>query len=334
MRTAPLHFIKWQQGTVPIKDYQDLLALLSETEEDERKTQGDESTTTHSSSVVRLIGSRVLYLQRIKKPNFIQVKTILSHFISIAAILLLFFSCQKEVSFDNGQVAGGELEKDINNNCLPPIINGNYIAGKNLDGNNSIDAQVHVTNAGTYSINSDTVNGYSFNATGSFKDTGLVIVKLAGRGKPIAPGSNQFQIIYGTSSCDVRVTVLSSSNTASFTLRGAPGLCMKDSIIGSYVRGSALDTGNHVLISVDVTVPGTYTISTGVVNGYSFSSSGSFASIGVQTIDLTASGLPINAGTDIFTVNTGSSSCSFSIAVLTAVTTTNNDLFPLTMGSY
>ena len=168
------------------------------------------------------------------------------------------------------------MEKDINNNCLPPIINGNYIAGKNLDGNNSIDAQVHVTNAGTYSINSDTVNGYSFNATGSFKDTGLVIVKLAGRGKPIAPGSNQFQIIYGTSSCDVRVTVLNSSNTASFTLRGAPGQCMKDSIIGGYVKGSALDTGNHVLISVDVTVPGSYTVSTGVVvceSGLTFSAS-------------------------------------------------------------
>ena len=35
-----------KQGTVPIKDYQDFLALLLEMEEDEGKIQRDESTTS------------------------------------------------------------------------------------------------------------------------------------------------------------------------------------------------------------------------------------------------------------------------------------------------
>ena len=37
-----------KQGTVPIKDYQDFLALLLEMEEDERKIQRDESTTSRT----------------------------------------------------------------------------------------------------------------------------------------------------------------------------------------------------------------------------------------------------------------------------------------------
>ena len=262
------------------------------------------------------------------------MKTILLSLLHIAIIALLFFSCQKEVSFEFGQVSEGSLVKDINNNCLPATINGNYIAGKDLDGNNYIEVQVNVSKTGNYSIGSDTVNGYSFNATGNFKDTGSIIVKLIAHGKPGVTGNDHFQIVYGTSSCDEQVTVLNGANTASFTLPGAPGACLNDSIMGGYVHGIALDTGNHVLISVNVTIPGTYNISTGLVNGYSFSASGSFSTAGIQTVDLIASGIPVNAGTDVFTVMAGSSSCSFSISVLTPITTTNNDLFPLTMSSY
>ena len=262
------------------------------------------------------------------------MKTRFFYFASVTVLFLLFFSCQKEISFENGQPSEGWLDKDLHNNCLPPTIKGSYSSGKKLDENNYIEVKVHVTAAGAYSISTDTVNGYFFKTTGNFKDTGFITVKLPGSGRPDNPGSNQFRMVYGTSDCEITITVLNGSSIASFTLQGAPGACMSDTIIGNYIKGLPLDTGNYVKIAVNVTVPGTYSISTNAVNGYGYSAAGTFTAKGPQTVYLASSGAPLNSGTDIFTVTAGASSCVFSVTVLTVVTTTNNDLFPLTMNSY
>jgi hypothetical protein len=258
------------------------------------------------------------------------VKTILFYSLS-AAIIFLFFSCQKEIHFDF--VSEGTLEKDLNNNCLGTV-NGNYVIGKNLDADNYIEAHVHITARGSYSISTDTVNGYSFSASGDFKDTGSVLVKLTGHGKPNSVGSDQFNVAYKTSRCQVVVTVLNVSTTAAFTLQGSPGACMIDTVTGTYIQGYSLDTSNKIKIRVNVTIPGSYEILTDTVNGYSFSSSGTFLTTGIQTISLTGSGMPVNNGTDMFTVKAGSSICNFPVTVFTIVTVTNNDHFPLTMSSY
>jgi hypothetical protein len=70
------------------------------------------------------------------------------------------------------------------------------------------------------------------------------------------------------------------------------------------------------------------------VNGYSFSASGIFSSPGVQTVLLNASGKPTDTGTNVFTIAAQNSSCNFSVSVLSAVVTNNNDHFPLTDNSY
>jgi hypothetical protein len=127
---------------------------------------------------------------------------------------------------------------------------------------------------------------------------------------------------------------LNGVSPASFTLQGSPNSCIVDTVIGGFIKGVAADTSSHVIVAVNVTTPGTYSVSTSTVNGYSFSSSGTFSSAGVQTVSLVASGTPLNAGTDVFTVNAGSSTCTFSIAVLATIVATNNDLFPLTMSSF
>jgi hypothetical protein len=62
-------------------------------------------------------------------------------------------------------------------------------------------------------------------------------------------------------------------------------------------------------ITADVTKVGTYNIST-KSNGVTFSASGTFASTGNQNIVLIATGIPIAAGTNSFTLNT-SPNCSF-----------------------
>jgi hypothetical protein len=264
--------------------------------------------------------------------NFTQVKTILSTLSVALAILLFLFSCQKEIHFD--LISEGELVRDASNNCKPVIVNGSFISGNDLDINNHIGVEVHFTAIGSYTIATDTVNGYSFKAEGNTSDTGFVNIQLSGNGKPIHAGSDQFHIAYGNSTCTASVTVLDATSLASFTLQGSPNSCIIDTVIGGYIKGVAADTSSHVIIAVNVTTPGTYSVKTNTVNGYAFSGAGNFSATGVQTISLVASGTPVNGGTDVFTLKAGSSTCTFSVNVLTATVATNNDLFPLTMSSF
>jgi hypothetical protein len=249
---------------------------------------------------------------------------------------VLFFSCQQELHFDIGN-ASGSLKKDSNGDCLPIVVGGTYFAGKSLGDTNYIEVEVNITSPGTYAIRTDTVNGYSFKGTGSFSTAGSRRIKLAGSGNPITQGSNSFTVIYDTSLCHAEVNVLPAGGAggpAVFTLQGAPTTCMNAAIKGSYVKGIAVDTGSKINIGINVTTPGTYTISTNTVNGYSFSGSGIFSLTGLQTISLTASGVPVNSGTNVFTVTAGASACTFSVTVLTAIVITNNDHFPLTSNSH
>ena len=256
-------------------------------------------------------------------------------FLSITLFLSFIFSCQKEISSEEGPASVGSLKKDLNGDCLPINIGGVYTAGQNLGDTNYIEVEVNVTTGGSYLIKTDTVNGYSFKTTGRFTNTGSIRVRLTGAGKPITAGNNNFTIRYDTSICQVSVTVRNNgTGPAAFTLQGAPNICMNDTVVGSYVKGSTLDTASKVKLSVNVTSPGTYTISTNTVNGYSFSGSGSFSATGVQTISLAASGTPVNQGTNVFTVTAGTSSCTFSVTVLAAIIITNNDYFPLTTNSH
>lgn len=105
----------------------------------------------------------------------------------------------------------------------------------------------------------------------------------------------------------------SSSGTALFTLEGAPGACSNPVINGSFVAGTALTATNVVIVSVNVTTVGTYTISSGSANGISFSGSGTFTSTGVQAVILTGTGTPTTAGT--FNYTPGTNGCTFPLTV-------------------
>jgi hypothetical protein len=74
--------------------------------------------------------------------------------------------------------AAGSLAKDSNGNCLPVLINGNYVADSTVSDENFITVDVNVTSPGSYVIYTDTLNGYSFKALGNFTNTGINKVKL------------------------------------------------------------------------------------------------------------------------------------------------------------
>ena len=252
----------------------------------------------------------------------------------VPAILLLFTACQKEVSVElAGTASSGSLQSDAGGDCLPKTVQGIYETGKVLDpAGNFIDVQVTATSVGSYKIYSDTINGFFFQATGSIATTGLNTIRLPGSGTPLNAGTQNFTIHYGTSSCEVAITVQVPGGTgaAEFTLAGAPDACQSPVIAGSYIAGQALTPANTIILSVNVTVAGTYTIGSALSNGMTFSGTGTFPNTGQQNVTLTGTGTPVVASGTNIPVTAGGNTCTFTIDV---TATQVSDYFPLTTGS-
>lgn len=250
-------------------------------------------------------------------------------------VTVFFSSCQRELSSEHVSVSSGYLSADYNEDCKPVIIAGNYKIGQGLIDSNYIEIEVTVTSPGSYNIFTDTINGYSFKADGIFSTSGLTMVKLRGLGTPVTGDSDHFTIHYDQSICNAIIAVPDTSiKPAVYTFEAASNICADNTVYGSYIEQSTLDTGARVKINVNVITPGTYLIISNALNGYIFSGSGSFTNTGIQTVFLNASGTPINAGTNIFTVTAGNSNCGFSVDVLAPVNVSGNDHYPLTYNSY
>lgn len=124
-----------------------------------------------------------------------------------------------------------------------------------------------------------------------------------------------------------------TGGTAIGTLGASAGSCTPVSPSGTYTQGIALTSSNTVQIQVNVTTAGTYTISTGSVNGVTFSKSGTFSSTGLQNVILVGNGTPVNSGSQNFSVSFGSSTCSFPITFLPGTAPPVGDYLPLTANS-
>ena len=249
-------------------------------------------------------------------------------------MLLLLFACQREISFEGGQKSAGSLVKDATGNCELITAGGTFVATKPLNDSNFLLVPVNVTAPGSYAISTDTVNGYSFSATGNFATAGKTTVQLKGKGEPQAASLNLFTVRYDTSRCAVTLSVgRSLRDLASFSLTGAPGACLNADVQGTFVKGYPADTAK-LLLQVTVTVPGSYALSTATVNGYRFSGSGTFTATGPQTVTLMASGTPLAAGTDAFSVTGAPAGCTVSVTVLLPLAVTGTDHFPLSYPSF
>ena len=229
----------------------------------------------------------------------------------------LFFSCQQEIDPDNYPPINGTQAvytlAGSPNACTSATPGGSYISGTALSASNTVSIQVNVTTAGTYTISTNTVNGYKFSASGTFNTTGIQTINLVGTGTPVAAQTDVFTPTSGTAGCSFNVTVLNSSSPAVFSFPGAPNTCTAATINGSYSSNTALTSSNTVTVQVNVTTIGTYVLSTNTVGGMTFSRSGSFTTTGVQTVTLNGTGTPTTAGSNVFTV--GASGCTFTIPV-------------------
>lgn len=242
--------------------------------------------------------------------------------ITVFFILLLtagiFFSCQKAFTPEQNFTSAGTLVKNAAGNCDPVNINGIFKAGVLLGSANYIDVSVHVTATGSYSISTDTLNGFYFSDSADFTSTGTKIVRLAAHGTPVIAGAFAFTAHYNnSSSCAVQVTVSPAGTgpVASFTLVGAPGACTTPIIQGTYTAGTILDPFNRIIVAVNVTALGEYNLTTAVVNGISFSATGTFNILGNQNVVLAGNGMPISNGTNMMSITGTVASCSFPLTV-------------------
>ncbi|MBL7739357.1 MAG: hypothetical protein JNK14_09060 [Chitinophagaceae bacterium] len=194
--------------------------------------------------------------------------------------------------------------------CTTATVNGTYTVGTALTVTNTITLPVNVTTAGTYTITA-TLNGMTFSASGTFATTGAQNVTLNGTGTPTTAGANAIPVTGGTAGCNVTVTVNpGAGGAATFTVD-----CSSAALNGYLTKGVPVAAVNTISIDVNVTVAGTYTITTTPTNGIIYSASGTFATTGLQTVTLNGSGTPVNSGDFTIPVASGTTPCSFVITV-------------------
>jgi hypothetical protein len=122
-------------------------------------------------------------------------------------------------------------------------------------------------------------------------------------------------LLFGFSACQKEFSVQTGASlTAQGSLYDATGNCMSDSVVGTYYNGitPSQDT-NYVLVKVNVTVAGTYNITSDVQNGVYFADSGYFTTTGIDTVKLFPVGTPIIPGTNQYTISFDSTTCYFNV---------------------
>lgn len=257
--------------------------------------------------------------------NMLNMNKLFSLFIASLFLLvctIFFTTCKKEYSYEggppNGNASGSAVFTLVGagGNCTGSIVMGNYYVNTALDANDIVDLQVDVTKIGTYSVSTNSVNGFKFSASGTFTTTGVQTITLSGSGTPASAGNFNFTIPVGLG-CSFTITVTATPiKMADFTLAGASNECTNANVKGIYISGKALAISNYVDVSVNVISVGAYTLSTDTIDGISFSASGTFTSLGIQIVSLPGSGTPDVPRNLTFTPITGSSHCTFNVTVV------------------
>jgi hypothetical protein len=186
------------------------------------------------------------------------------------------------------------------NMCANAQVNGQYLTGVALTGSNYVVLNVNVVTAGDYTIQTDTQNGVSFSATGTFTKTGTQTVTLAGSGTP----NNARNLVFtpkGNSGngCTFDLTILNSGPPATYVIESGQNLCI-GSATGSFSAGVPLSTANTYSLEVYVADLGNFTIATATVNGIYFLLYRNLHHTGRTNRHFNRHGTPASAGTFTF----------------------------------
>jgi len=241
----------------------------------------------------------------------------------LALYSVLFNSCEKEYSYEGGFLNGSATGTAVytltgaGGNCTGTVISGQYYKDIPLTTANAIQLEVEVDSVGTYAITTNSSDGFSFSTSGTFTTTGIQKITLTGSGTPATAGSFTFTPPVGLG-CNFIIEVTQAPPAiGEFTFMGAPDKCLDPKITGNYTSGATLTNANTVIIEVNVSAIGAYSITTDTLDGITFSSSGSFTTTGDQTVSLIGSGTPELARYLPFSViSPGTQRCSFNVTVV------------------
>ncbi len=126
-----------------------------------------------------------------------------------------------------------------------------------------------------------------------------------------------FAFLIGFTACQ-KETSFEGDNTPAegSLLSDVIGDCLPKTVNGTYVAGTALvPSVNTISCDVNVTKKGPYLITTDTINGYYFSSTGTFTSLGNNTVTLRSNGTPFSAGVNNFIVSFDSTFCDIQVTV-------------------
>jgi hypothetical protein len=207
------------------------------------------------------------------------------------------------------------------NACENVQVNGQYTPGKELTPENFVALNVNVAALGDYSIQTETLNGISFSASGTFAKTGPQIIHLMGSGNPDQAGHLIFTPKGNNGSgCTFDLTIQKSGPPATYVIESGQNLCI-GSAAGSFTAGTPLDIPNTYTLEVYVADVGYFTIATKTVNGVYFYYSGEFSTVGEQNVTLQGYGTPTAIGDFTLTPQIigpaplGGTACDFTLPV-------------------
>ncbi len=270
------------------------------------------------------------------------MKTFRSAFYVLLFTLTLY-SCQKEYSVENSNIkvptgswefkdAGAQYIGDMDTAYIAVSGNTNelHLIGTSLDGTQKFHLHLFADTfkVGTYKASLfQSSFTYTSGAASLFNANQLVgefIVNVTSYGNNVIAGNfsgsaldsanKVVQLTEGKFTSTINMSG-TGGGTSSGVLGDSSGTCKPVVLNGAYSAGVALTSLNTAQLQVTVAVPGSYVISTNTVNGVSFSKSGTFTSVGVQTVVLNGNGTPTNSGNSDFTVIYGNNQCNFTVNV-------------------
>ena len=93
------------------------------------------------------------------------------------------------------------------------------------------------------------------------------------------------------------------------------GACLSSVVNGVYSMDSLITGANFINTQINILIPGRYSIHSDTVNGFSFKGEGFADTTGIRTVRLPAAGTPLAAGTSIFHITYGTSTCAIEVTV-------------------
>lgn len=122
--------------------------------------------------------------------------------------------------------------------------------------------------------------------------------------------------------CQKELSIEASNSPARGSLQDdVSGDCLPKTVNGAYIAGTALVPANNTIaVQINVITTGTYLVYTDTVNGFFFRATGTFTTLGANTVTLRSNGTPFAAITTNFVVKLDSSVCDVQVTVLPAGT--------------